>query len=191
MKKVTIQVFTFDELSEDAKQTAINQKRGEYEEYNDFPLWAIDDCALLEPKEADLEATIGEDYKFPLLKNTRKNLFFSCDRDRFIDISNAMEVTNENHFLLWLEIPENLHGEIYFTVGKDTIIFEENDCNHEFTENEILILENGKQKFEQHCEDILKNIESGIDYRFTDEAITEDILANEYEFTKEGNNFNY
>jgi hypothetical protein len=67
MRTLEIKLFTFDELSNEAKENAIKQVRESYYEYNDFYQWAIDDCALLEPLENKLTEILGKDYKFPLL----------------------------------------------------------------------------------------------------------------------------
>ena len=192
MKTIEIKLYEFSELNKDAKNNAIEQIRNSYYQHNDFSEWAIDDCGLLEPKNEELAKILGKDYKFPLLKNTRKNFYFSCDRNWFIDISEAMEVTDEDDFLKWLGIDDqkfrNEDGflTLDYKIGKDTIEFELNDFSIDFTDAQNDILEDATKKFEDHCEDILKNIKSSIDYRFTDEAIIEDIEANDYEFTENG-----
>jgi hypothetical protein len=38
-------------------------------------------------------------------------------------------------------------------------------------------------------EEVLNRIEESIDYQFTDECITEDIIANEYEYTADGKQY--
>ena len=195
MRTIRTKVYQFNELNDQAKQVALEEIRNRYYEYNDFASWAIDDCALLEPPHKELEDLFGTEYDFPLIKNNRK-VYFSLDRDRYIDISNAMEISSHNQFLLWLGINESdfLDEEGFsildYKIGKDTIEFDTTDWRIEFTKEQETILESAKEKFEEHCEDILKRIERDIDYRVTDEAITEDILANDYEFTKDGKIFN-
>ena len=194
MRTIRTKVYKFDELSEQAKQVAIEEVRNEYYDYNDFSEWAIDNCGLLEPPHKELEDLFGQTYDFPLIKNNRK-VFFSSGRNRYIDISKAMEITNHSQFLLWLGIKEDdfLCEDDYFIVdykiGEDTIEFDTTDWSIEFTKKQEEILENAVVKFEEHCEDILKRIEADIDYRFTDEAIIEDIEANDYEFLNNGKQF--
>lgn len=193
MRIVEIKLYSFDELNENAKEKAIESIRDLYYESNDFALWAIDDCSLLEPPHNELINVLGNDYKFPLLKNTREKLYFSCERDRFIDISNAMKVTDDDDFFKWLGIKNEDFSDdegflmLDYKIGKDTIDFDSNNWNYEFTDFQNEILENAKQKFEDHCEDILKRIEADINYRFSDEAIMEDIRANEFDFEENGN----
>ena len=184
MRTIRTKVYQFDELSEQAKQVAIENYRNED---HDFAEWAIDNCSLLEPPHKELENLFGKEYDFPLIKNNRK-VYFDTDRNRHIDISNAMEIQNEKQFLLWLGLNNRLIDKIEFCIYEDGIEF--NNISHlDYTEKEIVKIIEAVDKFKDHCEDILKRIEAGIDYRYTDEAIIEDILANEYEFLSNGKQF--
>jgi hypothetical protein len=183
MRIIETKVFLFNELNEEAKQKAIETIRNINYEYNDFAEWAIDDCSLLEPPHKEISKF--KNYDFPLIKNNRK-IYFSLDRDRYIDISIGMEIQDDQMFLNWLGIDNRLIDKISFEIGKDTIDFE---IHLELTEIQEQKLEKAKEKFEDHCEDILNRIENDIDYRFSDEAIIEDIEANDYEFTEEGKRY--
>ncbi len=183
MRTIETKVYSFNELSEEAKQKAIETIRDINYEYNDFAEWAIDDCSLLEPMEKEISKF--KNYDFPLIKNNRK-IYFSLGRNRYIDISRAMEIQDDKMFLNWLGIDNRLIDKISFEIGKDTIDFE---IHLELTEIQEQKLERAKEKFEDHCEDILNRIENDIDYRFSDEAIIEDIEANDYEFTEEGKRY--
>lgn len=189
MRQETTNIYSFEELSKEAQEKAIEQVRNSYYEDNDFLNWAIDDCALLEPSHNDLINLLGENYNFPLIKNNRK-VFCSLDRDRYIDISNAMEITNEKHFLLWLGIPQEMHEKVYYTISNDTIIFEDNNSMDTLTEEDQPIIQAAIEKFEDHCKQILERIENDYEYRFTDESIIEDIEANEIEFLIDGSIYN-
>ena len=187
MRIIRTKVYSFEELNKEAQQVTIEEVRNEYYEDNDFANWAIDDCSLLEPKHEELIELFPIEYNFPLLKNNRK-VYFSTDRDRYIDISNAMEVQNDRMFLVWLGINGELLDKVHYIIGEDSIEFTP-QTEEDFTEDEEAILKLAEEKFENHCEDILKRIEADIDYRFTDEAITEDILANDYEFLSNGKKY--
>ena len=175
MRTIETKVYEFNELSEEAKEKAIDNMRTRMYDW-DIHYWVIDDCYLLNPKGIN-DLIIG---------NTRK-IYYSLDRDRYIDISNGMEINNDIAFLEWLEIPFDIHDKVYYTIGKDTIEFEENEDGYTFTDNELEILDNAKEIFEDHCAWVLNCIESNIEYYFSDENIIEDINCNEYEFTEEGN----
>ena len=182
MKTINLNVYQFNELNEEAKQKAIENIRNSYYEHNDFLEWAIDDCALLEPSHKELIALYGDKYNFPLLWNNRK-IYCSLDRNRYIDISNAMEVTNKEQFLTWLGLGSELIDKVNFVIGEDTIGFSEYD---ELTESEKLVLSEGAKKFEEHCQTVLNRIEADYEYSFTDEAIIEVIESNETEFLIDG-----
>lgn len=187
MRTIRTKVYKFKELSEEAKQVAIEEIRNSYYEYNDFAQWAIDDCGLLEPPHKELVDLFGKDYNFPLIKNNRK-IYFSLDRNRYIDISNTMEIQNSTQFFKWLGLNNRLIDKVDYTIGKDTIEFS-NQSHLEFTEIEESKLKVAEEKFKQHCEEILKYIETDIDYRFTDEAIIDDINSDTDEFLKNGKKY--
>ena len=193
MRTIRTKVYNFNELVVDAQQNAIEAIREMYYEDNDFAHWAVDDCALFEPKHQELEELFGKDYEFPLIENTRKSIYFDTDRNSFLDCAKAMQVTNDKQFLLWLGIDTNSAGleDISFNIftpkhlrNADTSI-EFDDYNSDY---EDLIL-SAKEKFNNHIQDVLKRIEADIDYRFTDEAIIDDIESNEWEFYKNGKKY--
>lgn len=192
MRVETLKIYKFGELSEQAKQTAIEEVRNEYYEYNDFDFLAVDDDALFEPKEKELIELFGGDYKFPLIENTRKSIYFDTDRNRFLDCEKAMQITNEKQFLLWLgiDIEDEAFENIYFEIitpnyrnASTEIRFYDYD---EMFEDRI---ETAVEKFNSLIRDILERIEADIDYRFTDEAIIGDIEANDYEFLSNGKKY--
>lgn len=198
MKTIEVKVYFFNELSEQAKKIAIEQARNR--KYNDSSIaeWTIDDCYLFEPKNEELINLFGEEYSkldTPIISNTRK-VYFSVDRDRYLDADEGILITNEKMFLIWLGLPLEMHDKVYFTIknnwhrNPDTIIkFEENDCEYQFTDEENKILENASEKFSDHMGNVLNNIEKSIDYQFSDECIAEELDINLYEFTENGNRY--
>jgi hypothetical protein len=199
MKTIEVQIYQFNELSPAAKQVAIEQNRKmKYEDYS-VVQWAIDNCYLFEPENSVMETLFGEEYTkltTPVIANTRKNIYFDTDRNRHLDVHQAIEITNEKMFLAWLEIPEQLQEKLFYTITKtyerspDTIIeFEEGENDYEFTNEENMILKNAAHKFSSHMDKVLKRIEESIEWQFTDECITEDIEANEYEYTADGKQY--
>lgn len=192
MRTIRTKVYTFEELSKEAQQVAIEEVRNEYYEYNDFANWAVDDCALFEPKEKELIELFGEDYNFPLIKNTRESIYFDTERNRFLDCEKAMQITNKKQFLLWLgiDIEDEAFENIYFEIitpkyrnASTEIAFDDYD---EMFEDRVEV---AVEKFNSLIRDIIDRIETDIDYRFTDEVITEDILANDYEFLSNGKKY--
>jgi hypothetical protein len=199
MKTIEVKIYYFNELTTEAKKVAIEQFRNRKYEDSSVVEWAIDNCYLFEPENAVMETLFGEEYTkltTPVIANTRKNIYFDTDRNRHLDAHQAIEITNEKMFLTWLEIPEQLQEKLFYTITKtyerspDTIIeFEEGENDYQFTEEENKILENAAHKFSSHMDKVLKRIGESIDYQFTDECITEDIIANEYEYTADGKQY--
>ena len=189
MRTIETNLYSFSELSDEAKENAIESVRNSYYEGNDFASWAIDNCSLLEPLDSELSQLLGTAYNFPLIENTREKIYFDTDRNSFLDCENAMKITNDKHFLLWLGIDTNIKGleDIEFNIftprGKNsdtTIEFDSynSDCDY--------IVSNAIDKFNNHISDCLDRIKNDIDYQYTDEAIEEEMEANEYEFTEDG-----
>jgi hypothetical protein len=203
MRTIRTKVYSFDELSKDAQEKAIEKVRNSYYKHNDFARWAIDDCYLFEPKHEELVSLFGADFYEklnegkqyggePLVQNTREDIYFDTDRNRFLDCEKAMKITNDTYFLKWLGIDTSVEGlqDIYYSIvtpsGRNestTIVFE--DYPSEFGD----VIDDATEKFNNHVQDCLNRIEEDIDYRFTDEAIIEDIIANEYEFLKDGTRY--
>lgn len=199
MKTIEVKIYYFNELTTAAQQIAIDQFRDRKYEDSSVTEWAIDDCYLFEPRNAEMENLFGEEYiklNKPVIANTRKNIYFDTEINRHLDADEGIEITNEKMFLIWLGIPEEMHEKIYFTIKNnwarypDTIIkFEENDSNYNFTEEENTILEKAANKFSDHMEEVLNRIGEAIDYQFTDEYIAEEIEANQYEYTADGKRY--
>ena len=124
MRTETIEIFKFEELNPEAQAKAIEKFRNKLYQHNDFAEWAIDDCFLLNPPHKEVVKLTTELTDDILIKNTRK-IFFDLGRGRYIDISNAMEVQDNDLFLKWLGVTDRMIEEdnIYFTIGKDTIEF--------------------------------------------------------------------
>lgn len=192
----TINVYSFDELSEEAKQVAIEYERNY--RYNEFAEWAADECYLLEPPHKELTDLFGDDFyevlnadnKYkdtPLIQNTRESISFDTDRNWFLDVSKAMVITNNDLFLKWLGIPneciENIRFDIFtpkYRNSSTTIDFDEYDSKYDYE------VQKATEKFEQHIRNILRRIEVAIEYNYSDEAIIEQFENDETEFTENG-----
>ena len=195
-------VYTADDILNnpeyaEIKENAIEKMGESYYEYNEFCSWIVDCDYLFEPKHkeiVDLYKSEGKEYKRALIDHNPLKVYFSLDRDRYLDASEALTIDDDYMFLRWLGIPKNMVDNVYYTIGKsghyspETIIeFEENDSDIEFTDEQNEILDEAVEKFSDHVADVLNNIEKSYDYYFTEEAILEDIAANEYEFDEDGN----
>lgn len=203
MRTIRTKVYLFNELSKDAQQKAIEQIRNSYYEYNEFAHLAVDNCYLFEPKHEELISLFGENFyeklnegkqykDTPLIQNTRERIFFDTDRNSYLDCEEAMKITNNTYFLKWLGIDTSIEGlkDIYYSIvtpsygnASTTIYFDE--YSSDFDD----VIKSATHKFNAHIENCLKRIKADIDYQFTDEAIIEDAIANEYEFLKDGTKY--
>lgn len=192
MKIIEIKLYKFNELSKEAQQKAIKNRRELNENNNDFLLeWIIDDCYLLEPPHKEVEKLYKKlklEYKNPLIKNSRK-VYFDLYR-KTIDISEGMKIQDNYIFLKWLGLNDRLIEKVSFRILDDTIEIEQ-DFYHEkeLTQTEENKINKAVEKFEDHCTNILSNIEKSYEYYFTDEYIKDDLINNEYDFTEDGEIF--
>ena len=201
MRTLTLKIYKFSELTEEAKTNAITNVGESYHNYNDFAEQSIDNCYLFEPPHEELIKLFGENFyndlnkksKYkdtPLIGNTRENIYFDTDRN-YLNCLNALQIKNDKYFLKWLGINEYLIKKIDYQFTNNyydsTTKIEFDTINNKLlTIDEDKILEKAKEKFSKHLQKVLKNIGENIDYYFSDEAITEDIEANEYEFLQDG-----
>lgn len=194
MKTIEIQLFKFSELSEQAKSKAIEQKRESMYRDSDIPYWVIDDCYLFEPKHDELVNLFGEEYAkmtSPMLGNTRK-IYYSLDRDRYLNAEDGIIVNNEEMFLTWLRIPKYLQEKINYTIkterggNSDTIIEFYPYGEHELDDEEMQILDDAYELFNDHMYNVLNRIESDYEHYFSDEYIAEDLECMDYDFTEDG-----
>ena len=201
----TITIHTFDELSEEAQKRALLNVKEVMEENDQDAAqnWAIDDCALFEPAHQDMVALFGENYyeenRTPdgqygqfVFKNTRKNITFEIDNG-WLCITEALEITNDRMFLMWLGIPEILHQYVEYVIysihrEKQTKL----DLSHQLSSDDpraaVLgeLFGKAEIKFNSHLDDILGRIESGIESYFDEDNVLDRIESMEYEFYENG-----
>lgn len=198
MKKI-IRIVTckFEFLSEEAKKVAIEEYREEMYEgkhgSSDFPYWAIDDCSLFEPKHKVMTHLFGNDYyekngdQF-VFKNHRKGVQFD---DYDLDITRALEITNKSMFLTFLGISKEFHDRIEYSFSTGTSTEVELEYEYEGMkkaefERMILEIKDGTRMFDTHIREILERIKGSVEWRYSDEAIEEELLDSEFDFELEG-----
>ena len=191
----TITLLNYKELSGSAKVIAIEEVREEMREHETQRAydWAIDDCSLFEPPHAEMAALFGEDY-FDLnggqfvFKNKRKGISFE-NYFEILQITDALEITNQKMFKSWLGIPEIFH-DVYVGIldWGSTIIEIENPFISEDPRHEVLndIADNAAEKFKAHVSIIAKRIVSGIEEYFSDENVEFRMAETNPEFNEEG-----
>jgi hypothetical protein len=192
----TITLLNYKELSQSAKAIAIEEVREEMREHETQSAydWAIDDCSLFEPPHAEMAALFGEDYydrngsQF-VFKNKRKGIEFE-DYFETVQITDALEITNDTMFKTWLGIPEIFQDHFVSVMdwNSRTIIEIEIPYMSEDPRHEVLkaIGNTAAEKFEAHVSSIAKRIVSGIEEYFSDENVESRIEDTNPEFDEEG-----
>lgn len=195
MRTETIKLYKFEELSKEAKEKAIE----EHSEINtDYEWWDF----LLEDFSERLKAIgIG-----------CKDFFFDFYRERYFKMDNA-DIVDKNLLLekadcLKYLIPYSLDDEekaVYFNISINDKDYEnlmkvevEADYDRDYFDDEEQdkILEIAEemsgvlQEFiDDLCGEFLKELEKEQEYLFSNEAISETLIANDYEFTKKGERY--
>jgi len=205
----TIAIYTYDELSPEAKETAREEVREEMKqnERHESYDWAIDDCSLLEPPHDEMVKCCGNNYyeenRTPdgkygqfVFKNKRKGIQFDED-DGTLNIDDALEITNKRMFKLWLGIPEMFHHTVGYEIytppypGSTTIELFHEELNGEVMGDVLTgILESAKDKFDSHISNIHSKILRGMDDYFDDENVEFRIEEANYEFQEDGSIWN-
>lgn len=198
----TLVLYTFSELSPEAKAKALENVRSEVKdnEYYEACHWAIDDCALFEPKHQEMAELFGEDYYTKngdqfVFKNNRTNIEYD---DYNLHIQQALEITNWPMFKKWLGIPDSLSKWINITIiegpARTDLEFEisllNNDPRYAAIET---VVEKAGTKFHHLIMEISSRIDSGVEEYFSDENLEErlDEGTYEYEFNEEGEIVNF
>jgi hypothetical protein len=201
----TITIYKYGELTEEAQKNAILEvaEKMRENEWEDAQHWAIDDCALLEPKHEEMVAILGEDYydrnltpdgKYGqfVFKNNRKGITFEIDNG-WLNVTEALEITNDTMFLKWLGIPEILHEYVTYEIqtwfnGRQTKLELEHELNSDDPRATALdeIFSEAVSKFHSHMDDILQRIEESTEAYFDDDNVLSRIEEREYEFYGNG-----
>lgn len=196
MRIKKIKVYQYDELSDEAKEKALESL---YDINVDYAWWDFDGLTGLseeEMKEAGIdhypdEGIFGYEDKY-----------FSIDREWYLDLKDCF-VPDRKLFLKWLGIPQELHERTSYSIytpsgrNKSTVIKIELEpkyieVNGEYetkvpiTTEESDIITRAEQKFHNKIQDCLHLLRKDYEYRTSKEAIEETIRINEYEFTEDG-----
>ena len=198
----TINIYQFNELSEEAKKVAIEKMRERLEQTESYEAyeWAIDDCALFEPSHAEMAELFGDDYYEKnnsnfVFKNHRKGLEYEGEFGT-INIEEALEITNEEMFLEWLGFPKKYQKYITFEFFENHYTSTTLTIDNEFLESDPrynyikVLVKNAEEKFKAHVVEIKSRIESSYDGYFSDEEMEIRISENEMEFYENGLKYN-
>ena len=192
MRTIRTKVYQFNELNDEAKQVAIENYRNNH---YDVELDGFIEGAKERIEEAGFKGNSSLSYSLGYSQGD--GLSFSCDyfdklNEVFIEILGEGKqksidcIINDLAFSL-----EGNNGRYYFASKSDLNLTLENyNKDYENIESVVSkIRENLENLYIKLCQDLEKQGYSEIEYQNSDEYITETLIANEYEFTKEGNIF--
>ena len=203
-----LKVLKFEELSEDAKKFSIEVERERRRENDcgEALRWAIDDCALFEPKDEEMTSLLGgsyysenktsdEEYGRFMFKNNRKGIFFNGDIRGQLNITKALEVTNDVYLKKWLNIPDNYDLSYKIKTVKDITVLKiklesTNEAEDKISKiKKTLIKAEAKRKFNNLICEIWDRIENGIEHIFGEEEAIERLTEEDRYFLKNGFTF--
>lgn len=200
-----IKIYKLEELSEEARKKAIKEYRESKNDDGSLDhealLWALDDCSLFEPPHQEMVEILGENYyeengnQF-VFKNTRGGV--RADWDPYsmaLQIEDALEITNDRMFLLWLGFPE-----VFISRLEPYEIISRNDWTYielktEIQSENILLepinfhIKMAVMKFKTHMERILNNIENSFEEYFNEDNLGDRISESGLEFFEDGTIF--
>jgi hypothetical protein len=193
MRTIRTKIYTFDELSDEAKQVAIEDLRNSKEIHLD---WFIDDA-----KEQIDEAGFYDDVElqYSLSYCQGDGLSFSCNRiEERVLLSFFAEILGEGKEKTAKVIMDNCSfvntgndGHYCYASKRDIDYTFESYKNDYKNINQVVakVLEKIENLYVDLCKDLENQGYKEIEYQYSDECIIEDIQANDYEFLKSGKKY--
>jgi len=186
MRTIETKVYKFNELSNTAKENAIDKLR----DINiDYDGWWEDDFLL----DIGLPKNIANKIDNGYVMFNWKEIYFDLDRSFYIQFVNLkVEDKYIDLFRQFLGIPKTLWKNVYYEfvnssyANIDTTIEFEHQENKDFTEKQWIILDKAKEKFNNLVYNAKQVLRDSYYYLISDESIIETIKMNDYEFTEEG-----
>lgn len=212
MKKgrtVRIKVFKFDELSDEAKQKAIQwYRQGEQQDcfwLDEFVTTIKAACKAFDAPLADWSIDPTDRHRCTWKNDYGTHHYYYLVRDTMTGIRLRTYLINNYYDLLFEGKPygkyqQDKNGK-WFYPHRSKVIFKETDCpftgfggDEDFLKTfREFIKKPDNSNFEELINsaiyDVCTSLEDETAYRFSDKTIAEDIICNEYEFTQDGKIF--
>lgn len=191
MRTIRIKLYKFNELSKEAKQTAIEKL---YDINTDYDWW---DYTYEDAKEIGKLMGIDIDeiyfsgfssqgdgacfegnysYNKECVKKVKE--YAPTDERLHSIVERLLSIQKENGYKLTATVKQSGHYSHEFCTSID--VYKDGDYAEDKTEEEL------KDILRDYMRWIYKQLNAEYDYRTTEAAIIETIHANEYEFTKDG-----
>jgi hypothetical protein len=194
MRTVRTKVFFFNELSKEAQENAIEKERDSV--YNNLFLDFFNDSATEQISEKGFFDSINIQYS--LSYSQGDGFSFSCnkvEKDVLIKIfTNILGPGKEKTIDILID---NSNFDIslnsrYCYAAKNQLTYElENTRSYDWLCCKVVeeVQQELREIYIDLCNDLENQGYKEIEYQLSDEAIIENLIANEYEFTEEGNIF--
>jgi len=190
-RTIRTKIYKFDELTNDAKQVAIEWYKTILNNDSDILYFFADECKEVAKDSGFNDITVC----YSLSYCQGDGLSFKCedlDVERMINeaIPNVKKsVLNAiKNNIVW-KIKGN-NGRYAFASKSDVDFWLDANKDYPNIENAVATVRTYiEDTYMALCKELEKNGYDEIDYRYTDESIIDTILANEYEFTADGRRF--
>jgi hypothetical protein len=193
-------VYTFDELSDEAKEKAIEK----LSDINTDDEWWYDEGLIelsskemkdrhikLSDKWYEIYANIKGEYPAYTGLFEWEKIYFDIDRNSFLQFV-GLRVSDDDTFRKFLRIPKKLWGYCAYSFncipsrnGNTKLVIETQD-NGDFTPKQQEIIDRAIEIFSDKVNEGLSNLRKNFEYLNSREAIIETIKSNDYEFTENG-----
>lgn len=193
MRTIRTKVYLFNELSKDAQQKAIEQVRNRKEVCLDF----FNDDAVSKIEEVGFYGDVQLQYSLSYCQGD--GLSFSCKGiEETVLFSFFAEVLGAGKEKTAKVIMDNCYfvntgndGHYCFASKSDIDYYLESYKAEYKNVNEVVgkVLEKIENLYIDLCKELEKQGYDEIEYQYSDEEIIEDIIANEYEFLKDGTRY--
>ena len=194
-------VYLFDELSEEAKDKAVEK----LSDINiDFEWWFDEGLIELSSKEMkDRHIKLSDKwYEISPHANIKgeypaytglfkwKQIYFEIDRNSYLQFVD-LEVKDDDTFRKFLRIPKRLWQDCHYSFDtpgryRNTFIVTETENGEDFTPKQQEIIDRAIEIFADKVSEGLSNLRVNYEYLSSREAIIDTIKANDYEFTEDG-----
>ncbi len=192
MRTEQIQIYKFNELGEEEKETAIQNQR-ENEVYLDYEWYDyIHEEFIEELNEVgvDCKSFVWDLYRS---RNFQAEDLNVIDNQKFLKEVGLInwivmnELRKEKTLIYHISLSENAEADIEIDFdNEDNLNNKEYEERHEeMKEFEVKI----KDYFDEKFKGFYKRLSESYDYLLSDEAIKEDLENNDYEFNKDGSRY--
>ena len=196
MRTIETKIYTFNELSDEAKQKAIEKYYYTNVEYHDWSEWIREDF-ISQTKDFEVDNVLFSG--FHSQGDGAMFEYSSISQELFNEAINSLNIPNYKKSAMikggYVNAKGNQLGHYFHEKSCNHIFdFETNNCDHDnigdlFYDNSIELESFVTNSYEDIAKELYRSLEKSYEYLTSEESITETLVENEYEFTEEGNIF--